>query len=342
VDRSQSSVTLSDVAKEAGVSLATASRVINGTTRRVGEDVRERVLAAAHKLDYTPNGPAQATARGRSNAVALVVHDIADPYFASISAGVMRAADEHRLLVSIASTLRQPERELAYLASNRGQRSRAVILAGSRVDDPDLNDRLTREIAAYERSGGHVVVISQPTLPVDTVVVENRAGARELATQLLELGYRRFGVLAGPPQLITARDRRSGVLDALSAAGLQPVALTAGEFTRDGGYEAMSRILADGTEVDCVVAVNDVMAVGAMAAARDHGMVLPNDLAVAGFDDIATLRDVNPSLSTVRLPLEALGRMALEMAVTAEPAPPPRRSHVAGDVVIRDSTPPKN
>ena len=129
-------VTLMDVANEAGVSLATASRAFNGSTRRVREDLRERVLVAAKKLNYTANAPAQAMARGHTNVVGLLVHDIADPYFSSIAAGVMKAAEEHHLIVTVGSTMRRPQRELDYLAALRGQRSRAVILAGSRVDDP--------------------------------------------------------------------------------------------------------------------------------------------------------------------------------------------------------------
>jgi len=337
-EREPGPVTLMDVANEAGVSLATASRAFNGSTRKVREDLRERVFVAARKLNYSANAPAQAMARGRTNVVGLLVHDIADPYFSSIAAGVMKAAENHQLLVTLGSTMRRPERELDYLAALRGQRSRAVILAGSRVNDPRLLAALREQIESFEKSGGRVVVISQQKLPVDTIVLENRRGAKALATEIAGLGYRRFAVLAGPRDLLTARDRLLGFKEGLAKLGLPEPIVVKGEFTRDGGYTAMTELLATKPDLDCVFAVNDVMAVGAMAACRDHGLHLPDDLALAGFDDIETLRDVTPGLTTVRLPLEAVGAAALEMVVTAD-GPPPRQRRIRGEVILRASTP---
>ncbi|KJK11443.1 LacI family transcriptional regulator [Terrabacter sp. 28] len=332
-------VTLQDVANEAGVSLATASRAFNGSTRKVRQDLKERVLLAAAKLNYAANGPAQAMARGRTNVVGLIVHDISDPYFAAIAAGVMRAAEDQHLLVTLGSTMRRPERELDYVQVLRGQRSRAVILAGSRVDDPELLSRLREECAAFERAGGRVVVISQQKLPLDTVVVENRSGARALAQRLASLGYQRFAILGGPTRLLTARDRVQGIRDGLAAAGLPAPVVLEGAFTRDGGHDAMRELLTSREGLDCVVAVNDVMAVGAMAACRDAGLHLPEDLALAGFDDIATLRDVHPKLTTVRLPLERMGETALELVTTGTEGEPHRTRRIRGEVLIRESTP---
>lgn len=334
------SVTLLDVAREAGVSLATASRVVNGSKdRRVRADLREQVLAAAAALRYSVNAQAQATARGVTDVVGLVVHDIADPYFSSIAAGVMRGADQHGLIISMSSTNRRPERELDYVAALRSQRARALILAGSRVDDAALQERLAAEVTAFEAAGGRVAAISQKRLPVDTVLVENRAGARALAEDLVEQGHRRFAVLAGPRALFTARDRVAGFADGLARAGLRVPAerVLHGAFTRDGGHEATTRLLAVTREPMCVFAVNDVMAVGAMAALRDHGVRLPEEMSVAGFDDIHTLRDITPGLTTVRLPLEEMGATALEL-VLETPGERPRLRRVRGEVVRREST----
>jgi LacI family transcriptional regulator len=333
-------VTLMDVAREAGVSLATASRAFNGSTRRVREDLRQRVFAAAEKLDYSANSAAQAMARGRTNVVGLLVRDIADPYFSSIAAGVMRAADGRGLLVTLASTLNDPAREVEHLASLRGQRCRSAILVGSRVQGRALEERLEQEITAFEGTGGRVVTISQPRLPVDTVVPENRAGARSLALELVALGYRRFAVLAGPTRLLASKDRVQGFRDGLAVAGVTAPVVVSGEFSRDGGYDSMNELLDRGNGIDCVFAVNDVMAVGAMAACRQRGLELPRDLALAGFDDIVTLRDVNPALSTVRLPLEDMGRLALDL-VESERQQTPRVVKVKGEVLLRASTPRK-
>lgn len=329
-------VTLLDVAKQAGVSLATASRALNAN-RNVREDLSERVLAAAAQLNYSVNAQAQAMARGRTNVIGLLVHDIADPYFSSVAGGVMLAAERHQLLVTLANTMGRPERELEYLAAFRAQRSRAVILAGSRVDDLVLLNSLRREITAFQSTGGRVAVISRKRLTVDTVIVENWAGARSLAQRLVELGYERFAILAGPRKLLTARDRCNGFRAGLTQASLPAPHVVHGDFTRNGGYEAMLKIIKSGIRPGCVFAVNDVMAVGAMAACREQGWKLPDDLAMAGFDDIATLRDIYPGLTTVKLPLEEIGSAAVSLVISEEAEP--RQRVIMGEVVIRDSTP---
>lgn len=340
-DRLPGPVTLAQVARHAGVSLATASRVLNGSSRRVRADLAARVVQAAAELNYSANAQAQAVARGRTNVVGLLVHDIADPFFSSIAAGVIRAAERQRLIVTIANTDRRPERELEYLAAMRSQRVCAVILAGSRVADQGILDRLATELRAFQATGARVAGITQNRLPVDTVVVENRAGGRALAETLVARGYRRFAVLAGPQHLLTAQDRLAGFRQGLQAAGIRLPAdhVVHGEFTRDGGHAAVGELLARGLDVDCVFAVNDVMAVGAMAALRERGLRLPGDLAVAGFDDIATLRDVTPSLTTVRLPLEEIGTAAMDL-IASGPAGQPRLRRIRGEVVVRNSTPP--
>ena len=338
---SGASVTLLDVARAAGVSLATASRALNGSTRRVRPDLQERVLAAADALQYTANAQAQAMARGRTDIVGLVLGDVADPYFSSIAAGAIRAAEEHRLVVTMACTFGRQERELDYLAALRSQRARAVIVVGSRVQDPALNARLAAEVRAFEQGGGRIAFISQRRIPADTVVLENRAGARALAEALCGLGYRKFAVLAGRADLLTARDRSMGFREGAARAGVEiaSAAVVHGGFTRDGGYAAMHELLDRGVDAGCVFAVNDVMAVGAMAALRERGIALPSEMAVAGFDDIANLRDITPALTTVRLPLEKLGTWALEM-VLEPPGEQPRVRRVRGEVVLRESTPP--
>ena len=150
------SVTLSDVAREAGVSLATASRAINGSANRtVRADLRDRVLAAATRLRYTPDANAQAMARGRTTSLGLVVHDIADPYFSSIAAGVARAADRAGLQVTLASTQHDPSRESGLVDLLKRQRARAIVIAGGRLDDEATNDELRAALADY-RSVGRV------------------------------------------------------------------------------------------------------------------------------------------------------------------------------------------
>lgn len=334
-------VTLEDVARHAGVSLATASRALNGSERKVRAELQERVLASAAVLNYTPNAQAQAMARGRTNVIGLIVHDIADPYFASIAAGVIDAADAEGLLVTLASTGRSPEREVAHVANFRAQRAQGVVIAGSRDAQTSRRGPLGQEVASFESGGGRVVLVSQHRLDTDTIVVENQSGARDLATELVRLGYRRHAILGGPPTFLTAIDRVNGYRRGLTAAKLTvaPELMIEGDFTREGGYRAAEQLLDRLDQVDCIFAVNDIMAVGAMAALRDHGISVPGDVALAGFDDIATLRDVTPRLTTVQIPLTDIGAQALRL-VLQEPGPQPRIRRVKSTVVLRESTPP--
>jgi LacI family transcriptional regulator len=333
-------VTLSDVARHAGVSLATASRALNGSSgRAVGDGLRARVVAAARELDYSPDANAQAMARGRTATIGLIVHDIADPYFSSIAAGITAAADEGGYAVTLANTHHDQVRELHFVQTLQNQRARAIILAGGRHDDDEANDRLRAALRGYRERGGTVAMIGQPILGVSTVLVDNTGGGAELARALHGLGYRRFGVLAGPQRHLTARERTTGFLGALAEVGVDvpPDAVVHSDFTRAGGYGALAELLDRAPEVELVFAVNDVMAVGAMSAARDSGIAVPGRLAFAGFDDISTLHDVNPALTTVHLPLEEMGRLVTPLALDAGAGP--RHVVVTGQVILRDSTP---
>jgi LacI family transcriptional regulator len=345
-------VTLQDVADRAGVSLTTASRVVNEGARRVGPGLAQRVNQAVAELGYTANLQARAVATGQSTMIGVVVHDIADPYFSSIAAGLIEAAEARQLLVCMSSTAATEVAEREYVALMRAQRARAVILIGSRTDDTAAREALRAEIAAFTGSGGRAVAVGQDLLGVDTVLPENAAGAEALARAMVAVGHRRFAVLAGPRGLLTARDRLDGFRAGLAAwnVPLEAAQVVHGPFTRDGGYEAMSAVLAAaGPEQaalpDCVFAVTDVMAMGALARLRAGGLAVPADIALAGFDDIGTLRDVYPPLTTVRLPLKRMGEMAAGLVLAdppdAAPQPQPRVIPVPGEVILRESTLPR-
>jgi LacI family transcriptional regulator len=222
----------------------------------------------------------------------------------------------------------------------RAQLAQAVIIVGSRASDRELTTRLAKEVDDYAQSGGRVACISQNRLGTNTVLVENRAGARDLARELVQIGHRRFAVLAGPTDLLTARERHTGFVDGLARSGIprHEVQVVHGEFTRDGGYAAAQQLTDAGLSATCVFACNDVMAVGAMAAFRDHGIRVAEDISVAGFDDIKTLRDLVPALTTVHLELEELGERVAALALDSNPEDPARLVRVRGTVVLRDST----
>lgn len=330
-------VTLQQVAARAKVSLATASRAINGSSRRVNPELAERVLQAARELNYTANAQAQAMVRGRTTVVGLVVSDIVDPYFSSIASGVMGRAEQTGLMVTLAATQRDAEREQSQITLFSSQRAQAIVIVGSRSTDTRALDELSARIAAFEQAGGRVVNVGQPLLDCDTVVIPNRQGGREMAEALIGLGHTRFAILCGPDTLITPVDRTAGFREAVIEAGHPEPLLYPGAFTRDGGHEAMNRLLDDRPDVGCVFAVADAVAMGAIAACRERGVSIPDDLALAGFDDIPGLRDLHPPLTTYRLPMLEIGEAALGLAI--EPASATRRRvEIKGEVVVREST----
>ncbi len=343
-------VTLTDVALRAGVSQPTASRVLNGSTRRPSPAVVEAVRRAADELGYISNAQAQALARSQTGLVGLVVHDIADPYFSAIAAGVQGEASQRDRQVLLTTTLRSTEQEIRAVNAFIGYRTDAIVLAGSRLNTDDgLRDqeRLTGLLDRYRGLGGRIAVIGQPLPGAHTIAPDNRAGAAALARALLaesEPGApREFVVLAGPPKLATAVDRTAGFVRELRREGIKPLTVVPGEFTRDGGYEAAQQVIArlrpQRRWGACVFAVNDVMALGAIAALRDAGLRTPRDVQVAGFDDIPTLRDHEPGLTTVALPLQEMGRRAIEMALAADTGEQ-SVTRVSGRVVMRESTKP--
>lgn len=327
-------VTLSGVARHAGVSLATASRVLNGSSRRPAEDIAERVRAAALELGYVPNAQAQALARSSTGLVGLVVHDISDPYFSSIARGVQHAARNYRRQVLLASTDPSESAEHDAVSAFASHRTDAIILAGSRRAKPDPD--LEQELARYQQNGGRVVTIGGSPGSGLTVPVGNADGAAALVTRLVSLGIRRFAILAGPPELNTARDRVNGFTSALETAGLEPAAVVVSAFNREGGFDAAQRCWEElkGEHGVCLLAVNDVMAIGAIAGLRALGILVPADALVTGFDDIPTLRDYFPSLTTVHLPLEQLGEEAANLALNPDQAQP---DPIPGEVIIRES-----
>ncbi|MBT2229318.1 LacI family DNA-binding transcriptional regulator [Nonomuraea sp. NEAU-A123] len=332
--------TLHDVAREAGVSVATASRALNGSTRNVRTENVSRVLAAAAKLDYEPHLSAQAIAKGSTRTAALVVGDVADPYFSSIAAGVTRAAEAAGLIVTMAVADRSPERELEIVRTLRGQRPRVIIIAGSRVDGAGTRDALVEELAQYRTAGGRVVLISQQDLPFGTVTIDNRGGAGQLARALAGAGYRRFAVIRAPERVRTSRERVDGFTEGLREAGvsLDDRFVVETEFTRAGGYAAARELAGRGLDgIEVVFAVNDVMAIGAMTAFRDAGLVPGEDIAVAGFDDIGSAVDVVPALTSVAVPLEEAGASAMRLAL-AEGSETVR---IETRVILRESTPPR-
>ena len=343
------SAKLRDVAEKAGVSVATASRVLSGSAEGVRPERRQAVVAAARELQYVPNAHAQALARSGTTHIGAILHDVSDPYFSEIVRGLQRAAVDAGQLVTVCNSYRDPERELAYVGLLRSQRIGALILTGSGLDDRSYSERLAAQINAFASTGGRPVFIGRHHIVGDAVLPDNVGGARALARALVTMGHRKFAAISGPPLLTTTRDRLDGFKAGLAEHGitLDPAAIAPGDFTREGGMAGMAHLLDAGpagyggiaSDATCVFALNDAMALGALRTLRDRDIDVPGRISLAGFDDIPATLDTNPTLTTVRIPLAEMGALAVSLALEP-PSDELRVRHIRSEVVLRESTAP--
>ena len=338
--RSRSALRLADVAERAGVSLATASRALSGR-EGVSDEVAERVRQVARELGYVANLHARTLAGGTTSTVGLIVHEIGDPYFSEIASGVLRLAGERDLMVQICHSGRDPHQELRQIRTLIAHRVGVIIIAGSGYTDPRLQADAKAELAAFQETGGRVSVIGRHYVTADAVLPDNRGAGRTIAEHVLSLGHRRIAVVAGPLRLTTVVDRLAGIAAAVERFGLSwtdvPVIET--DFTHHGGRSAAEQILRRHPDTTAVIALNDAMAIGVLSTLRSHGIAVPDRISVAGVDDVPVAADLAPGLTTVRLPMAMMGRLALEMALKPR-SKRPRRRLIGHELVVRDSTGP--
>jgi LacI family transcriptional regulator len=327
-------VTSHDVAAAAGVSQATVSRAMRGGAG-VTPELRERVLAAAERLGYTPNGLARNFGRHRAETVGVVVADLADPF----SMSLLDAIHSELVLSGYRVTL----------IVDRHDRT-GTLAAGYRDSSLDGVISTTASLAddgpSLLRDQGVPVVLavrSSARDDVDAVVADDRLGGTLAAQHLVELGHRRFGVILGPDTTSTSVRRDEGFRAALTAAGLdvEPALRRAGAFTHESGYANMLELLAADRPPTAVLCASDVIALGALEAADRRGVRVPEDLSIVGFDDTLIAGWSRIQLTTVRVPIQEMGRLAARRLVAriAHDGPPlPATTDVFPTDLIRRGT----
>ncbi|MFI7238348.1 LacI family DNA-binding transcriptional regulator [Streptomyces cyaneofuscatus] len=304
--------TLEEVAARAGVGRGTASRVINGSPR-VSEATREAVEAAVAELGYVPNRAARALAGNRTDAIALVVPEpetrfFAEPYFSAIVRGVGAAlADtDMQLLLTLAGNDRERRRLAQYLTAHRVD---GVLLVAVHADDP-LPELLEQLGMPCVISGARHA--NEPLASVDS---DNFDGARAAVEHLITRGRRSVATITGRLEVYGAQRRLDGYRAALAAAGLPPDErlIAPADFTEEGGALAMRELLARRPHLDAVFAASDVMAAGARQVLREADRRIPEDVALIGFDDSVVARHMHPALTSVRQPIEEMGRRMAQL-----------------------------
>ncbi|WP_228010280.1 LacI family DNA-binding transcriptional regulator [Nonomuraea phyllanthi] len=337
-------VTVRDVAARAGVSATTVSRVIKGDYP-VAQATRTRVLRAMRELDYVLNVHARALSGASTQMVAFVLDDVTGPSFAYVAKGVEQQATTEGRLCMVCTTHGDPARELAVVEAMREQRADAVILVGGGSLDDAYVERMTHFAHALDKAGSRLVLCGRPPLGADvpTTVVEydNEGGAYAMTSHLLSQGHRRIALIgASADDLSTTKaDRGRGFARAHQAFGVpfDPDLVVPAGFDRNDGYDAARRLLALGAEFTAVFAATDMVAIGVLAALREAGLRVPDDVSLAGYDDIPFAADLSPGLTTVRIPTEELGRTAVRLALNRH-----ERQHVVlgTHIVVRDSVRP--
>lgn len=302
---------LHDIAEAAQVAVSTVSRYLNGQLP-LRPDTETRVLQAIEALGYSRSSRSVRGRASRFGVVGLVVPSVGSSYFGRIAESVVAAAEAQGVYVMIASTLNHSRKQLEYVELLNERHMSGIIYAG--------NYNSNAALAAVIEAELPVVVIDEALAdapPVDTVLVDDYAGAYQATAHLLSLGHTRIALVTGPDELNSVRERRRGYEDALGRAGVDPTdqVYLPGVFTQDFGVGALSRILAAPERSTAVFAASDTIALGMMLGARTLGLSIPGDLSVVGFDDVAEASLVTPRLTTVRTPVEKMAAKAFAMLV---------------------------
>jgi len=332
---------LTEIANVAGVSVATVSRVLSGSDHPVSDATRERVNRAAEVLGFHPNMLARALVTNRSNTMAVIVHDISDPYFAEIVRGLEDSAHEHRYQLFISSSDREPDRELAYVRAFLSHRVDAIIFAGGGFHDATYGAALDALLAPFEASNA-VVRLSPSDDERPFLAPDNEGGAAQMTRHLLELGHRVIGFIDGPPDFPPSAERADGYEAALREAGLalDPELIESGHFTEEGGAAAAATLLARRPDITALFAANDLMAFGALRELQRREIDVPGRVSVAGFDDVRMASHLHPSLTTVRVPMYELGQQAFFLATKILTGDRPEARRIDVSLQLRESTGP--
>jgi LacI family transcriptional regulator len=334
-------VSITEVARRAGVSITTVSRVLNPVSAYpVAPATRRRVLAAASALQYSPSALARALVTRRSRMVGVLLGDIVDPYFAEIVRGIEDVARRAGYLVVVCNTSRDPGTERRYVTALSEHRADAIIFLGGDIFDAPTRRALERELAQLGNHGAVAVAVAGDHADLPAFDIDHAAGASEMVRYLVGLGHRRIGFVSGPMMVSTSRYRREGFVTSMAAAGLFGDLIEEGDFTHAGGEAAARRLLAH--EPTAIFAANDQMALGALAACRSAGASVPGLVSVVGFGNTAAAEHAVPALTTVSMPRHQLGVEAMQAIVDAlaleQPRIFPRR--LPFHLVIRESSGP--
>lgn len=333
-------MTMAEVARRTGVSVQTVSAVVNGKPG-ISEPTRVRIRQVIEELDYQPNHAARLLRNRQSVTIGVIISSITNPFFPGIVQGIETVAREHGYIVILCNDDADPSKRLAYLEALRQQQVAGIIAAyGTPAPETDasLRNCLARGIP--------VVLVSGHRLDdrAVTIHVDNRQGMASAVAHLIALGHRRIAMISPPDRTAPQRDRLAGFIDAHTNAGLahDPALVLPGGFGVEDGERAAERLVHGSADATAIVAANDLVAIGAIAALKRLGRRVPHDIAVVGYDDIPMSSLYDPPLTTVAQPLAQLGAAAMRAILerAADRTLPGGMMHFGTRLVVRGSTAP--
>ena len=306
--------TIQEVALHAKVSTATVSRVLNNHGS-VHPDLVRRVRAAVDALAYQRNAVARNLRRSQTSLWAVIVSDVGNPFFTAMVRGLEDVAQQRACSVVLCNSDENPAKEADYIAAAAAERMAGVAISAAST---------STDVTPLVDLGIPVVAIDRRlrSANVDTVLADNQRGAEAATGHLVDMGYRRIACITGPPQAMTASERLKGYKRALRRHGrdVLPGLIRHADFRERGGYDAMRSLLADSAP-DAVFVTNNLMTVGALKYLVTHGIRIPRDIGVVGFDEIPWADLIRPSLSTVAQPTYDMGRIAGQLLAAHSAAP---------------------
>jgi LacI family transcriptional regulator len=327
-------VTIKDVAREAKVSVATVSRVLNGSGP-VSEDTSRLIREIAGRMRYVPHNGARSLITSKTQTLGVLLPDLYGEFFSEVIRGMDDTAQRHGFHLLISRSYSDKHGIETAMRAMRGR------VDGVAVMSPDLD----AESLSNVPSTIPVVLLCSVSRgnEIDSLTIHNCRGAREMVSDLVARGHVCIAIIKGSPRNYDAAERLRGYRMALREAGINPEASLEreGDFTEAGGYAAAQELLAMKERPTAIFAANDSMAIGAMSALRESGVGIPEEMAVAGFDDIPLARFMDPPLSSVHVPIRQLGARAVELllhGITHKNDHPRRRERVSTTLVIRRST----
>jgi LacI family transcriptional regulator len=327
--------TIRDVAREAGVSQATAARALAGYGY-VSEKTRLRVRNAAATIGYRPNAVARSLVSGATKTIGVVVGDIENPFFAGAARGIADVLERDGYTLLLANSDEDLARERRAVEALRARQVDGLAVVPSRGDDG-------AHLEAILREGRPVVLLDRPIdgLAADAVLVDNRAGAERAVGHLAALGHRRIGLVGDSPGIASTRERIAGYRAALDAVGApaSPALTSLGGSSIEEGHRSALRLLDRPERPSALFTVNNFMTAGALGAIRELGLRIPDEIALVGFDDLDWTTLVDPPISVVAQPVAELGRSVAERLLErlAGDAGPAREIRLTTRLVVRGS-----